>query len=315
MTSASESRTPGQAPAWARMLGDDGFQAFIARVEHYFSERNIEITLNTAEGIIAPDYEVLSRRGVFGLQNIAQKCSHAERERWDKLIAEHFDCLFEPNDAENVLSVDMRSLNAVQGRIRSRLYPEAILKQTSAIVHRTVADDLLEVLVLDLPKSVRTVSRNEADRWPLTDDELFMLGRRNLSRDTSLRDTRVPLPGSVLHMFSGDNFYGASHLLVFERYLTQALPHGMVVSVPKRDVIIGHYIRNIGVLEAISGMLQVTAGMYDEGPGSLSPNLYWYRNSSLTLLPYEARNGGFGFHPPAEFEELLQALSAHAQLS
>jgi hypothetical protein len=303
------------APAWARTLGNAGFREFIALIHSYFAARQIPIALQEDEGIVSPDYEVLSRSSVFGLQNIAQKCSHAGRERWSALIAEHFDCLFEPNMSESVLGIDMRSLSAISGRLRSRLYPEGILKQTGALAFRPYAEGLLEVLVLDMQKSVRTVSRSETAQWPLTEDELFMLGRRNLAASAFLDETRVALPGAIFHMLSGDAFYGASHMLIFDRYITEPHPNGIVVSMPKRDVIFAHYVQNIGVLEAISGMLQITTGMYEEGPGSLSDNLYWYRNGALTRLPYQLNDGAFSFAPPEEFADLLHELSAHAQLS
>lgn len=309
------SQPPPRAPEWARFLGDAGFQEFSGLIADYFDRRGVEFELDAEDGTLVPNIEALSKKSVFGLQNIAQKCAQAGRERWPALVSEHFDSLFDTGDNANALTVDMSVIDDVRARIRSRLYPESILKQTSAIVYRSIADGLIEVLVVDLPKSVRTVSRGEADRWPLSDDELFMIGRRNLAASGFLNDVRVPLPGSLLHMYCGDTFYGASHLLVFERYLTDAMPYGMVLSAPKRDVILAHYIHNIGVLEAINGIIQVTQGMYSEGPGSLSPHIYWYRNGGLTRLPYEETEGAFKFNPPGDFADLLQALSALAHLS
>jgi hypothetical protein len=252
----------------------------------------------------------------LGLQNIAQKCQSAPRERWVTLIGEHFDSLFmAAPEGLHPTQLDIADFESLRTRVRVRLYPESVLKQTMSLVQRPLAEGLLEALVLDLPKSVRTISRSEIAQWPLDEDELFMLGRRNLAGSAFLEETRVQLPGSELYMLSGDNFYAASHLLILERYQTRPMPHGMLLSTPKRDVILAHYIKDIGVLEAISGMLEVTVSMYDEGPGSLSPHLYWMRNGAFTTLNYTLKDGAFGLVPPSEFSDVLHELSMYAQLS
>ncbi len=284
-------------------------------VTGYFHHRNIEIDVDETEGVISPNYEVLARSSVFGLRNIAQKCSGAGTDEWANLIAEHFDCLFDPNLGETALTLDMRSFQTLHARLRSRLYPTSILRQTGALAHRPFADDLIEVLVIDLPRSIRTVAQSEIRPWGLTEDELFSIGRRNLAASAFLDDLRVTMPGASIHMYTGDALYAASHVLVFERYITEPMPHGIVLSMPKRDVILAHYISNIGVLDAVRGILQVTTTMFDEGPGSLSDSLYWYRNGALTRLPYELVNGSYSFAPPTVFVDLLTELSEHAHYS
>jgi hypothetical protein len=303
-----------RAPAWAVRLGDAGFFAFIETVERYFARRKLPIELNSAEGVLIPSSGHLNGCSL-GLQNIAQKCQAVPRERWSMLIDEHFDSLFVSGAGEDPMAVDMRDFESLRSRLRVRLYPESILKQTMSLVQRPLAEGLLEVIVLDLPKSVRTISRSEIDGWPLDEDGLFMLGRKNLASSCFLEETRVQLPGSDLHTLTGDSFYTASHLLVLERYISRPMPHGLLLSAPKRDVILKHYIQDIGVVEAISGMLDVTVSMYDDGPGSLSPHLYWYRNGAYTTLNYAVKDGGFSLMPPSDFSDLLNDLSMHAQLS
>jgi hypothetical protein len=303
-----------RAPAWAVRLGDAGFSTFIEAVERYFSCRDMAIEMNARKGVLIPLSGHL-RDCTLGLQNIAQKCQAAPRERWTTLIDEHFDSLFVASNGEHPLDFDMRDFGSLRGRLRSRLYPESILKQTMSLVQRPLAEGLLEVIVLDLPKSVRTISRSEIDGWPLDEDGLFMLGRKNLAGSCFLEETRVQLPGSDLYTLNGDSFYTASHLLILERYLARPMPHGLLLAVPKRDVILKHYIQDIGVVEAISGMLDVTVNMHSDGPGSLSPHLYWYRNGAYTTLNYAVKDGGFSLMPPSDFSDLLNDLSTHAQLS
>lgn len=48
--------------------------------------------------------------------------------------------------------------------------------------------------------------------------------------------------------------------------------------------------------------------MNQEGPGSLSKNVFWYNENKLTNLPYELENGKLKFIPPNSFVEMLNSL-------
>jgi hypothetical protein len=171
-------------------------------------------------------------------------------------------------------------------------------------------------VVLDLPTSVRTVARGEAKAWSLGRESLFEIARQNLVDSAVLQDAPVSIhPGVELHAFAGDPFYAASHALVLERYLPDVLPHGALIGIPKRDVLIAHFIRNIGATEAIGAMLQVVIGMHADGPGSLSPHLYWYRGGEFITLPYHVDGESLHFTPPGDFIEMLHELAGRADLS
>ena len=89
----------------------------------------------------------------------------------------------------------------------------------------------------------------------------------------------------------------------------------MLVGVPKRDILILHRIQNVGVMEAAGAMLQVIVGMHRDGPGSISPYLYWYHDREFTVLPYELEDESLRFLPPDEFVELVDDLGEVAGYS
>jgi len=305
-------------PNWARMLGTNGFRTFVALVEGYFADKRIPMRLDADEGVVRPGAEVFAQTSVFGLQNIAQTCSQSNRETWQELIAAHFNCIFAASDEQNALSIDVSDFGKMRGLLRARLYPLDLLNQSVETVHRPGPEGTLEVVVLDLPTTVRTVARSEAKAWPLERETLFEIGRHNLSQQDRLKDTVVSVqPGVDLHLLTGDAFYAASHALILDVYLPKPLPHGALVAMPKRDVLLVHHIRNIGAVEAIGSMLQAVVGMHTDGPGSLSPHLYWHRHGEFITLPYQLEGDGesLNFAPPGDFAEMLQQLSDRADLS
>jgi hypothetical protein len=305
------------------MLGESGFRNFISLIEEYFSKRGITINVDEQEGVIRPDLTETLQSSVFGLQNIAQVCHQAQQTDWQQLISTHFDSIFNVSNEHNALTVDMSDFKKVQTRLRARLYPHDIASHTNEIVHREGLAGTLEVLVMDLPTTVRTVSKQEAAAWPFTEDELLMIGRRNLRQNGLLKASSVPLDqGATLLLYSGDNFYAASHALIFEDYAAQhndqssrTANYGAIVGIPKRDVMLAHFIQNVGAVEAIGSLLQAVIGMHRDGPGSITPNLYWYREGEFQHLPYILEGNALNFAPPDEFVELLNELSSRASLS
>ncbi len=306
----------GETPAWAHGLGAQGYPTFVALIENYFSGRNIAVKLDAQEGLLRPQAGDDEQSSVFGLQNIAQTCSQADRDQWHDLIRSHFDCIFAAGDEQNALRIDMSDFAKVRDSIRARLYPAELQEQSVETVHRPGPEGTLEVIVVDLPKSVRTVSRSEAASWGVNRDALFDLGRRNLAERTLVAlhtvETRA---GIELLALMGDTFYAASHALILGRHLPENLPHGALVSIPRRDVLLVHPIRNIGAADAISSMLQATIHWHAEGPGSLSPLLYWYVAGEFVTLDYTLTGNTLDFTPPDAFLDTLQMLSDRASLS
>ena len=55
--------------------------------------------------------------------------------------------------------------------------------------------------------------------------------------------------------------------------------------------------------------------MHHDGPGSLSPYLYWYHDGEFTVLPYESEDDALTFVPPDEFVDVMDELTEIAELS
>jgi hypothetical protein len=253
---------------------------------------------------------------VFGLQNIAQACRQTDRDQWGGLIAAHFDSIFEARGDDNALEVDIRNFARVRPRLRARLYPTDVAAHTAEIVSRPGPEGTLEVLALDLPSTVRTVSRAEIEEWGIESGALLDIGRRNLRDSGRLNVSTIPLEqGTQLKLLSGDPYYAASHLLILDAYIPREPAYGLLVGIPKRDVLILHEIQNMGVMEAATAMLQVIVGMHQDGPGSLSPYLYWRRDGESVVLPYEVDGDALTLVPPDEFVEVMDELAEIAELS
>lgn len=303
-------------PPWAKPLGKLRYSKFIRLIKDYFANRNLAIIFDEEEGLIRPSEQVIHLASTFGLQNLMQVCLQADARKWKRLVQSHFDSILNASDEVNALTIDMSRFGEVANLLRARLYPENIRTHYAELVTRAGPEGTLEVLALDLPTTVRTVARSEAEAWGFDFDELFEIGRQNLKNAGLLARRTIAINHSVpLTLYSGDAFYGASHALILDEYLPDDLPHGALVGIPKRDVMLVHHIRNAGVFDAIPAMIQVIINMHRDGPGSISPNLYWFYQDEIVCLPAKISKGELNFAPPQAFSDVLDEMRLRAEMS
>ncbi len=310
---------PENVPGWAKPIQRD-VDMFISLVLDYFHARRLDVELHYQGGVVTPrlgtaDHPVM---GVLNLHGLARQCAQHERAQWRQVIHDYLDRIFAANegDTQRMLGLGARSFSEVAGRLRARLYPQALLSQAKDILCRPGPEGTIEALVLDLPTAVRTISAVEAERWGLTPDSLFEAGRDSLRRALPERVQQFAVGNEiVLHIFSGDSYYTASGLLIADDLFPPHLPHGALVSIPRHDVLIAHYIHNIGVVEALGIMARVATQMHEEEPGALTTNIYWYIDGECVHIPCELTEDGVEFSPPEAFEALLESLQMSALLS
>jgi len=58
-------------------------------------------------------------------------------------------------------------------------------------------------------------------------------------------------------------------------------------------------------------MLQIARGMFVEGPGSITDQLYWYNRGEWTHIPSEVKDDSMSVSPPDNFVEMMNNLAEH----
>jgi hypothetical protein len=287
-------------PGWARFFEPGAFRAFLAVLDAELRRRSLDYDI--ADGVLRL---AGTGQGEYGLVNLAQVCNLAPRNEWTALVASHFDTLLAGESESASLDGLAADFEKARPLLKVRLYSDAY--PAGAAVHRAPAPGVVAVLVYDLPNSVASVPVNHARRWGRADDDLFTLAVANV-RAGGLLDVQPTdiTDGVVVHALLGRSFFTATHALFLGDYVDA--PHGALVGIPHRHAILFHPIADRRALRAAQSLIPATFGMYQEGPGSVSPQVYWWREGRFTCLPSRVTARKVEFAPPPEFVALLDRL-------
>ena len=250
---------------------------------------------------ILPDGQKLQ----IGLVNLMQKCGRADEKEWPDLIRGHLGSLIA---AQGELELSFENASSM---IKVRLFPEHLGLPTDGDPRKqplsdVVAPGIRRILALDLPTTVRTVSLDQVERWGQTAHAMWDLALENIRAQDIPDLTRIANGAATL--LSGESFFIASWALMLERYLDPVPERGALVIVPNRHTLAFVPTVDGSFLTTLGPFVQLAQTQFQQGPGSISPNLYWWRPSGLTLLPTEIKDRQLAFTPPDEFNAMVMTL-------
>jgi hypothetical protein len=109
--------------------------------------------------------------------------------------------------------------------------------------------------------------------------------------------------------FFGDSFFVASRVLDLEHFAGEIPPHGALAAFPHRHMLLVHRIETTRTLSALNAMVGAADHFYRQGPGSIVPDVFWWRHDHGPLrIPANVRDGHHYIVPPDEFVAVLNAL-------
>jgi hypothetical protein len=287
-------------------MSGDAFRAFISAVEA--DQRRRGHTFRIEEDGLFVD-QPSGEAQVFGLSNLAQLCRQLPRDAWPEAIAAHFRNLDEAAAEDE----RMEDPEIARPYLKVRVYRSGDLPPESlaAMVSRPLSADLVTALVLDLPTTVRTLNDDIVTGWPEPVEQLFEVGLEHLAAEESTYERQsIDLAGGVqVEGLVGDSFFVASQVVRLGELIGDA-PHGALVSLPNRHSLLWHRLADAAsAVQAVQGMLRIGHQLYQEGPGSVTPELHWWNDGSLLLLPSSITDGRLDFFPPDPFVSALNTLA------
>ena len=290
-------------PDWAQPLTAEQYRQFADTIRRVLDSQQVA---GDREPSPLGTLNVTNRHGEpvqIGLQNLAQSAAGEPQTEWVRMATEYLGSLVEPDEHPT----DRASALA---QLRVRFWPPDYLQQTKDAVYREVAHGIVIVLVVDLHKSIAGVQGANLVRWGISEAEAWSAAERNTANEP-FEVLENPGPaGTMLTFLVGDNLYVSSHALWLDRHLKIDPDRGALVGIPTRHLVAAYAIDDLKILQVVPAMLGSNRRIFNDGPGSISPELYWWHRGAFVHIPTGEKDGRPTVTPPDEFVQLLNSLAA-----
>lgn len=263
------------------------------------------------EVVVRPDHFAAANGAVFGLWNLAATCANAPggQREWPSIVSAHVRAVLAPTPALD--SLDVAELMA---HVVLRVYGRDTIPDLGRFTYcRSVADDLIEALVFDMPESVAMLDDERVARLDL--DEARAAGLEHLLREPvdrieSIQSRDLKVSFDVL---LGGSVYTASRILAMTDLLRRVYgerdyPFGVLVTVAERHQVGLFAIDGPDALQAATAMARFAKLGYDDAPGGISPHLYWWYDGALIRMSRVGTDGRILIEPSPEFLRVLTPL-------
>lgn len=291
-------------PKWASFFNKDEYHYFLKAIEDYFYSKNV--TYELGDGLLNAgpnDFGFSS----LGLANVAQVCKLDKRENYKEIVTGHFNAFIRLNQFDKEFKKVIDDYDKIKEYIAVRLYPDDYVPETAKKVsmEKQFAGDIIALLVFDLPDSVTSITSEQANKWNKTLDELFETGVRNIKNKYPLNISKQQFGEFDIWFAQGEHFFTPNIVFDLETQQKLAGTNGSLVGIPHRHAVIVYPIEDIKVVQALNALIPTVYGMNQEGPGSISNNIFWYKDGHYENLPYEIEEGKIQFYPPESFINML----------
>jgi len=244
----------------------------------------------------------------YGLANLYQMCKQNPRGDWNAIVQSHFDSALNATKESSALVGS--SFEKQREYISVRIYPEEYINYVGKdnAIYQKLADGIVKVLVFDYPSAISNIKPSDAAVWKKDNNYLFDLGLKNANEKYHTEITKDTSTGYGIYLVSSDDFFCTNTIIEFDKNPQLIGKQGSLIGVPNRNSVVSYPIDDKNVVNVIEKMIMIVKGMEGEGPGSISSNLYWYKNGKFINLPYTMTSNSINFQPPSEFIDMLNGL-------
>lgn len=295
-----------KVPHWAGALTLKQFDRFNRTVLDYWKKQGVPARIDDQTLFVN---DSVKGEQQFGLSNLAQMCGQwIDQPQWEEFLSTHFTTMEEKDREIQEADERLEDFTWARPLLAVRIANYSVSRDQ--LVAREDLPGTLTYLCLDLPSSVVTVTPESAGKWGVHTDELFAIGLENV------RANYVPElmhdefePGIGFFALTGQDFFVTTNALMLKRWDGFVGQMGSLVAIPHRHTLICHPINSANSVVAVHRMAMVAQGLEKEGPGSITPNLYWYDGSVFRVIECRTEGDKFVVKPPPEFIDALNKLA------
>lgn len=297
---------------WASEFTEATWSRFTALVEAALAEHHVPFAWTPARDALT----LLPEGGAatpMGLANLAQLVLRAPGpEDWEELVRRHVSTCLRFMQRGPAMAAD--GLDIAIDQLKVRLYPASSPHLDRLLTAPSPIPGTVLVLVRDLPEAVLSVPREQAATWGLGTAALFELALQSTLAEP-VEEAPLPLGegrnrraarGPAARLWHGHGNFVATHALDLQR----ALPAGAsaLVAAPNRHLVLFYRFTGPEALDALLPMWSLAQQAHADGPGPVTPDLFWWHDGRFTPIQIELRGAQLHITPPAAMQRALAGL-------
>lgn len=284
-------------PPWASFFTEPRYEHFMQIVRNILATEAPGATLDEEEGT----WREKDDPREYALLNLAQVCNQAPLDNWPTNV-EHFVRTMRDPQA---LAGEDEDVATILNRLRVRLYPPEPM-ENALVVKVEIAKGLVACLALDYPDRIVTLNRDLARSLGKSSEELFDLGMANVQKTVDPEIEFHTLEnGAAIGSITSDDFFTGTLALALDEYLPPEPELGYLVAIPNRHEILALAFKGTESLPGLPFLAFVGRDLFQKGPGSISPYVYWVRKRRWAQVELEETDDGLGVVGPPELIDFL----------
>lgn len=295
-------------PEWASFFTGNQYTAFMAALDSCL-QKMLNVAYEIEDGIVVLE-ENEYMQGNLGLYNLAQICRQNELADYPQIIAGYLNMAIEVNKFENEFKKIEKDFDQIRQYIAVHLYDSEYIDYVGKenFISRRFTGELFAALVFDLPNTLKIIKPELIELWNKTADELFEIGLGNVRRnyETSVEATEFGPEKDILYVCKAEHFFATNVLFELEKHNGLIGKGGSLVAAPNRNIALIYPINDLRVSVMVNNLCFAVPRLFNN-PGSLTKEIYWYKDGKFISLPYNLDKKKINL--PEEFIGLLNSLT------
>ncbi|MFD2909148.1 hypothetical protein ACFSX9_10410 [Flavobacterium ardleyense] len=282
------------------IISKEEYNEIMAVCINYHKENNITITkIDEGELVVSVDDSVQNRY----LDNLVRVLAANEKIEWQHLIYLHFDKMKDQSSAYNYLYKDFDYASQfLRVLIKDEFY--SLQASISTFLHRVDFPKTNTFLVLEFEEQFAYVKKEDIVEWGKTENELIEIGIANTPENEIEVEEHEIATCKVFIFTSGD--FAASLMLDIENRIPYTIgKYGTLIAIPSKKIAYAHPIEENNILDLIQIINPELLDYYNEDPGNVSTNYYWYYDEKIEVFPIKEDENGQLIRLPENLNKLF----------
>lgn len=283
------------------IISKDEYNIIMEICIKYHNDKELIIS-KIDEGEIVINIDGGEQRRYLG--NLIRVLVSNDKTVWNDLIYEHFDKIKLNSSALEYLYKDFEYASQfLRVLLKEDLFD--LGDKVENFVHRIDFPKTNTFLVLEFEGLFHFIRKDEIIEWNKTENYLFECAIQNLPEDRiEVDEYEFGEKYIVFMFFSGD--FSASLMLDLKKRADYTIgKFGTLIAIPTKGTACAHPIENGDILELIENLNPTIENFYNEDPGSITTNFYWYFNDKIEIFPIEQSEKRLLISLPKDLIKLL----------